>query len=125
MIATSHPLPVGLVSQAMSLATNGSYSYVRHPQYVGFILVMSGFLFQWPTLLTLAMFPVLVFMCVRLARSEEREALVKFGGDYERNMREVPGFVPRLGALTGGPRHGRVGERPTNKPSKEPKTKEW
>ena len=109
----------------MSLATNGSYSYVRHPQYVGFILVMSGFLFQWPTLLTLAMFPVLVFMCVRLARSEEREALVKFGGDYERNMREVPGFVPRLGALTGGPRHGRVGERPTNKPSKEPKTKEW
>jgi protein-S-isoprenylcysteine O-methyltransferase Ste14 len=38
---------------------------VRHPQYVGFILVMFGFLFQWPTLLTLAMFPVLVFMYVR------------------------------------------------------------
>jgi methanethiol S-methyltransferase len=125
MLATSNPLPVGLLRQAMSLATNGSYSYVRHPQYVGFILVMSGFLFQWPTLLTLTMFPVLVFMCVRLARSEEREARVKFGGDYERNMREVPGFVPRLGDLTGGPRHGRVGERPTNKPSKEPKTKGW
>jgi protein-S-isoprenylcysteine O-methyltransferase Ste14 len=62
----------------MSLATNGSYSYVRHPQYVGFILVMFGFLFQGLTLLTLAMFPVLVFMCVWPARSEEREALVNF-----------------------------------------------
>jgi protein-S-isoprenylcysteine O-methyltransferase Ste14 len=45
---------------------------VRHPQYVGFILVMFGFLLQWPTLLTLAMFPVLVWMYVRLARQEER-----------------------------------------------------
>ena len=39
------------------LATTGPYAHVRHPQYVGFILVMFGFLLQWPTLLTLAMFP--------------------------------------------------------------------
>jgi methanethiol S-methyltransferase len=39
-----------------ALATTGIYSCVRHPQYVGFILVMFGFLLQWPTLLTLAMF---------------------------------------------------------------------
>ena len=42
------------------LATTGSYARVRHPQYVGFILIMTGFLFQWPTLVTLAMFPILV-----------------------------------------------------------------
>ncbi|PMX56171.1 isoprenylcysteine carboxyl methyltransferase, partial [Pseudomonas sp. FW305-33] len=56
------------------LATQGVYSYVRHPQYIGFILVMFGFLLQWPTILTLAMFPVLVVMYLRLARTEEREA---------------------------------------------------
>ncbi len=95
-----------------ALATSGIYSYVRHPQYVGFILVMFGFLLQWPTLLTLAMFPVLVFMYVRLARAEEREALDEFGADYERYMRDVPGFVPRLSNLTGGLGHGRAGERP-------------
>ncbi|MCF8706922.1 methyltransferase family protein [Rhizorhapis sp. SPR117] len=78
------------------LATEGIYAYVRHPQYDGFILVMLGFLFQWPTLLTLAMFPVLVVMYVRLARSEEREALATFGADYRAYMDRVPGFIPRL-----------------------------
>jgi protein-S-isoprenylcysteine O-methyltransferase Ste14 len=78
------------------LATGGIYSYIRHPQYLGFILIMLGFLFQWPTLLTLAMFPVLVVMYVRLARSEEREALVAFGDDYRAYMVRVPGFIPRL-----------------------------
>jgi protein-S-isoprenylcysteine O-methyltransferase Ste14 len=92
-----------------ALATSGIYAYVRHPQYVGFILVMFGFLLQWPTLLTLAMFPVLVFMYVRLARTEERDALAEFGAEYERYRREVPGFVPRLSDLTGGPTHRHVG----------------
>ncbi len=88
------------------LATNGAYAYVRHPQYVGFVLVMFGFLLQWPTLLTLAMFPVLVFMYYRLARSEEREVLVEFGQEYERYMREVPAFFPRLGRTSRQQRSG-------------------
>ena len=92
-----------------TLAVTGIYSYVRHPQYLGFILVMFGFLLQWPTLLTLAMFPVLVFMYVRLARIEERETLAEFGAEYQRYMRQVPGFIPRLGDLIGGPKHGRAG----------------
>ena len=83
------------------LVTSGIYSYVRHPQYVGFILVMFGFLLQWPTLLTLAMFPVLVFMYVRLAQSEERDALAEFSAAYERYMHDVPGFVPRLADVMG------------------------
>ncbi len=80
-----------------NLATTGPYARVRHPQYVGFILVMVGFLFQWPTLLTLIMFPVLVWMYVRLARREEREALATFGDAYARYAAWVPGFVPRPG----------------------------
>jgi protein-S-isoprenylcysteine O-methyltransferase Ste14 len=87
--------------QANALASTGVYSYVRHPQYVGFILVMFGFLLQWPTLLTLAMFPVLVVMYVRLARSEERDALATFGDAYRQYMVEVPGFIPRLERLFG------------------------
>lgn len=80
------------------LALTGPYARVRHPQYVGFLLILLGFLFQWPTLLTLAMFPVLVFMYLRLARSEERQALAEFGADYARYMRETPAFFPKLGA---------------------------
>jgi protein-S-isoprenylcysteine O-methyltransferase Ste14 len=79
-----------------ALATTGPYARMRHPQYVGFILVMLGFLVQWPTLLTLAMFPILVFMYVRLARHEEREAIAAFGDEYRRYRARVPGFMPRL-----------------------------
>jgi len=82
------------------LATGGVYARIRHPQYAGFILVMFGFLLQWPTILTLAMFPVLVVMYVRLAKAEEREALVEFGDAYVNYMEDVPAFIPKLGSLT-------------------------
>ena len=91
-----------LAQRRHELATSGVYSYVRHPQYDGFILVMFGFLLQWPTILTLAMFPVLVFMYVRLARTEEREAIAEFGQPYRAYIAEVPGFIPRLGRLFAG-----------------------
>jgi protein-S-isoprenylcysteine O-methyltransferase Ste14 len=84
--------------RAGQLATSGVYAWVRHPQYIGFVLVMFGFLLQWPTLLTLAMFPVLVAMYVHLAREEEREALKQFGDDYRRYMASTPGFFPNLSA---------------------------
>lgn len=89
--------------RAGQLATTGAYAYVRHPQYVGFVLVLLGFLVQWPTLLTLAMFPLLVVMYVRLARSEEREALAQFGETYRTYMARVPAFVPRWAALARRP----------------------
>jgi len=82
-----------------TLATTGPYAYVRHPQYGGFILIMLGFLFQWPTLITLIMFPILVFMYVRLARHEERDVLTEFGETYRRYMLVTPAFLPRLRAI--------------------------
>ena len=88
-----------LVQQKHQLAVTGPYAYVRHPQYVGFILVMFGFLLQWPTILTLAMFPLLVWMYVRLAHTEEHEALETFGNAYRRYVQRVPGFIPRFRAI--------------------------
>ena len=76
-----------------TLAVTGPYAYVRHPQYDGFILIMLGFLLQWPTLITLIMFPVLVTMYVRLARREEREVLLEFGETYRRYAFN-PGVFP-------------------------------
>ncbi len=78
------------------LATTGIYARIRHPQYVGFISIMLGFLFQWPTLLTLLMFPVLTAMYVRLGKSEEKDALREFGQEYSDYMNRVPGFIPHL-----------------------------
>jgi protein-S-isoprenylcysteine O-methyltransferase Ste14 len=79
------------------LATAGPYARVRHPQYVGFIVIMFGFLLQWPTLLTLIMFPALVLTYVLLARSEERAAIAEFGEAYRAYMARTPAFIPRIG----------------------------
>ncbi|QIE47812.1 isoprenylcysteine carboxylmethyltransferase family protein (plasmid) [Pseudohalocynthiibacter aestuariivivens] len=79
-----------------TLATSGLYARMRHPQYVGFILVLTGFLFQWPTLLTLAMYPVLIWMYVRLARSEERETRTTFGAQFDAYATRVPAFIPKF-----------------------------
>lgn len=76
------------------LATTGPYARVRHPQYDAFVLIMFGFLLQWPTILTALMFPTLVWMYVRLARQEEREALAEFGDEYQRYLDATPGFIP-------------------------------
>ena len=86
------------VQRAHRLATTGPYARVRHPQYIGFVLIMFGFLLQWPTMLTLIMFPILVFMYVRLARYEEREARAEFGEAYTRYETNTPAFFPRFGS---------------------------
>ncbi len=82
--------------QTGTLAITGAYSYVRHPQYLAFIIIMFGFLLQWPTLPTLVMFPVLVYFYVRLAKREEQEALSVFGEEYKNYMKATPGFIPDL-----------------------------
>ena len=60
---------------------------------------MFGFLVQWPTLLTFAMFPVLTAMYVKLAKTEERQALTEFGTAYAEYVKDVPAFVPRIHRL--------------------------
>jgi methanethiol S-methyltransferase len=83
------------------VATTGPYAYVRHPQYVGFILIMLGFLLQWPTLLTIVMFPVLTWAYLRLARREEEEVLATFGEAYARYAAVTPAFVPHIKGAAG------------------------
>jgi protein-S-isoprenylcysteine O-methyltransferase Ste14 len=88
--------------RAHHLATSGAYARIRHPQYVGFVLIMFGFLLQWPTLVTLTMFPILVYMYARLARREEQEVLAEFGDEYRSYMARTPALIPRLRKFSGG-----------------------
>lgn len=94
------------------LATGGVYARLRHPQYLGFILILTGLPLRWPTLVTRAMYPVLVAMYVRLARREEYEALGRFGPVYADYMARVPGWISSLGGSAlgaGGDRNSRGG----------------
>lgn len=76
------------------LVTNGIYRYMRHPQYTGIILIITAWLFAWPTLPTLVMWPILAFAYYKLARREEREMVAHFGKEYRDYMERVPMFLP-------------------------------
>ena len=86
-----------------TLATTGPYARIRHPQYVAFVLILLGFLLQWPTLLTLVMFPILLLMYGRLAITEEADMRAQFGDAYESYVQRTPRYFPQRGSgLTAG-----------------------
>jgi protein-S-isoprenylcysteine O-methyltransferase Ste14 len=76
------------------LVTGGIYRWLRHPQYLGLILIVVAFTLMWPTLPTLVMAPVLVVMYVRLARREDRELATRFGWGFAAYAARTPAFRP-------------------------------
>lgn len=95
--------------RSSALAVSGPYARVRHPQYIAFVLIMFGFLLQWPTILTLVMFPVLVIVYWRLAVTEERQAESDFGQIFKDYAANVPRFIPtfKAGEKTAGSKSAR------------------
>lgn len=78
------------------LVTTGIYGRVRHPQYLGFLLLTLGMNLEWTTIFTLLLWPVLVFVYYRLAKTEEKESENRFGDEYREYKRAVPMFIPRI-----------------------------
>ncbi len=81
------------------LVTENLYQHVRHPQYLGLILITVGMLIQWPTLLTAAMWPILMIAYYRLARREEREVEALYGKAYRQYRARTPMLIPSLKAV--------------------------
>ncbi len=80
------------------LVTEGPYRYVRHPQYSGLFLIITGLLIQWPTIITALMSPVLFYVYYRLAKREEAEVEAQFGDRYREYKSITPMFIPKLGS---------------------------
>ncbi len=80
-----------------TLAVEGPYAIVRHPQYCGFILIITGFFMMWPTLLTLVMFPVMIVVYIKLSKKEEELVRKEFSAAYEIYSQKVPAYFPRFG----------------------------
>ena len=79
-----------------ALITTGIYAHVRHPQYLGFLLLTLGINFLWTTFSTLILWPVLALLYYRLAKEEEKSMEKKFGEEYREYKRAVPMFIPRV-----------------------------
>lgn len=79
------------------LAADGPYGVIRHPQYTGIMLAVFGQIIHWPTLITVALFPVIIVIHVWLAQREEAQMVREFGKLYLVYQRQVPMFFPRWG----------------------------
>ncbi len=82
------------IHRAKGLVTTGLYKYIRHPQYTGFFLLMTGWLLHWETTLTLVMYPILLLMYYLLGRKEDTELKKDFGDEYEIYRQKTPMFLP-------------------------------
>ncbi|MDP2936340.1 MAG: isoprenylcysteine carboxylmethyltransferase family protein [Dehalococcoidia bacterium] len=92
------------------LVTLGPYAVMRHPQYAGLMLAILGALVQWPTVITLAMAPVLVAIYWRLARQEDRELEERFGERYRAYRERVRAFPPARLPFSNRQPRGYLGE---------------
>lgn len=78
------------------LVTWGLYKYMRNPQYLGLFIITGGMLIQWPTIVTVLMWPILLIMYYRLAKKEEIEMDAKFGEIYREYKSKTPMFLPLM-----------------------------
>jgi uncharacterized membrane protein len=78
------------------LVTTDIYRHVRHPQYLGFLLITLGMNVLWITISTLILWPILAIVYYRLAKEEDKEMEEKFGEEYRKYKQMVPMFIPHL-----------------------------
>jgi protein-S-isoprenylcysteine O-methyltransferase Ste14 len=112
-IATAWPVLLR-AARAGQLATTGLYARVRHPQYVGFLAIVVGFLLQWPTIPTLLMFPVLLVIYRRLS-VQEKAVATRFGSAWQAYAGHTPRFVPKLGSTPEAHRSSRHDDTPAGR----------
>ena len=78
------------------LVTDGLYALARHPQYTGLFIALFGEgIVHWPTLFSVGLFPIIVFIYYRLSLREEKQVSAEIGHEYSAYKQRVPMFIPR------------------------------
>ena len=78
------------------MITSGLFSFVRHPVYLGALLVYIGMLAFLLSPLALIVFIAIFFLYDWLALDEEARMLKVFGSRYEDYRRLTPKWLPKL-----------------------------
>ena len=83
--------------QAREVVQQGLYTLIRHPQYLGYMLLTCGFTLlsqHWVAVLLASVSIVFFYM---QATQEERHCLDQYGEPYARYLQRVPRFNLILG----------------------------
>lgn len=59
------------------------------------MIVFGEGIVHWPTIVSVAAFPIIVVAYALLAQKEEQQMIEKFGDEYREYRRNVPMFIPR------------------------------
>lgn len=76
-----------------AFATSGIYSISRHPQYLGFTLLLLGWFFGWPTIITVVFTPILIYKYLKAAYAEEKEMSKIIGKAYQDYSNATPFLI--------------------------------
>jgi protein-S-isoprenylcysteine O-methyltransferase Ste14 len=83
-------------AQAEGLVVDGPYRFIRHPKYLGTILVYAGAALLNPSGLVIPAIALVVIAHFFAARQEDRDLEKRFGAAAVRYRERVQGFLPRL-----------------------------
>jgi protein-S-isoprenylcysteine O-methyltransferase Ste14 len=83
-------------SSKAKLVTTGIYSHIRHPQYLGFLMITLGMNLLWVTITTFFLWPLLVVLYYRLAKQEDKTMRETFGETFQEYETSVPMFIPHF-----------------------------
>ncbi|MDO9546648.1 MAG: isoprenylcysteine carboxylmethyltransferase family protein [Pelolinea sp.] len=78
------------------MITEGMFSKVRHPIYLGVMIVYVGILLITRSLLGAIVFIFVMILYNWLAKHEEKLMLGIFGDTYQEYIRQVPMWLPKL-----------------------------
>jgi methanethiol S-methyltransferase len=82
------------IYRSATLVENGIYRLIRHPQYTGIFFVLTGWMIHWCNIVLLILYPVLIFIYIRLSKIEEKDLLAEFGEKYTEYRRRTSAFFP-------------------------------
>lgn len=96
LMGLSHQVIFGNVRQPPAILDTGVFGRVRHPMYLGSLLIYLGFSFATLPLVSFGMWICYILLYDNLATYEEKDLIRMFGEAYLDYQRRVPKWFPRL-----------------------------
>jgi protein-S-isoprenylcysteine O-methyltransferase Ste14 len=94
---------LGHICKDEKLCVDGPYSLVRHPLYLGNLIVLAGLLVvAWSPVMAVAATVAAALNYRAVLGEEERGLEARFGDEWREYVARTPGMVPRLRRPTGG-----------------------
>jgi protein-S-isoprenylcysteine O-methyltransferase Ste14 len=91
---------VRAIGRGRTLVTHGPYRWIRHPYFLGILLMLVGAIVAMRSLPALVLFIPALRVTVARAHREEHNLMERFGEAYEAYRSKVPSFVPVRPPLT-------------------------